>query len=107
EEYNENRSVDSYYESMLESLWEHLASNELLTKDAEVKLSCLYNAPSKKQAECLQGAWSREEGVEVEITSPSNRSNIPRLIEITITSTGGQISHEFVEGLFRKMIKVG
>ena len=107
EQYNENGSDDFFAESMLEGLWEQLAGNELIAGIAEVKLECSYDAPGKKEAECLQIAWSREEGVEIEITLPSNRPNIPRLVQITVTRAGGEITREFVDGLIRKMIQVG
>jgi hypothetical protein len=107
EQYNENGSDDFFAESMIESLWEQLAGNELIAGIAEVKLECSYDAPGKKEAECLQVAWSREEGVEIEITLPSNRPNIPRLVQITVTRAGSEITREFEDGLIRKMIQVG
>jgi hypothetical protein len=107
EQYDENDSEDSFAESMFESLWAQLAGNVLLTEMAEVKLECSYDAPGKEEAECLQIAWSRVDGVEIEIIQPSNRPNIPRLVQIAVTSKGREITREFVDGLLRKMIKVG
>jgi hypothetical protein len=43
----------------------------------------------------------------IEVISPSNRPNIPRLAQITITVTGSQLTREVFEGLFTKMVKIG
>lgn len=108
EQYGESKSVNPFAESMVESFWEHFASNELLTENAEVKLNCGYDAPGKEQAECLQRAWNREEEVvEIEVVSPSNRPNIPRLIEITVRVMQEQMTRELVEELLEKMIRIG
>jgi hypothetical protein len=107
EQHDENRSPDSFTESILENFWEDLVSNKLLTGKAELKLNCGYGAPSKKQAECLQRVWSQEEGTVIEVIAPSERPNIPRLLEITVTVAEGQLNREFVESLLRKMIRIG
>jgi hypothetical protein len=104
---DEDLSDDSFAESALESNWKWLAGSGLLTESAEVKLSCTYNAPAKEQGDCLEQTWRREEGVEIEVTAPSDRPNNPRMVEITITVTKSRLTREVFEGLFAKMVEIG
>lgn len=105
EQYTGSNSADSFTQSTLESFWDGLASNEFLTEKSELKLNCTYNAKDKEQAECLERTWSRDDQVEIEIIAPSKRPHIPRLLEITVTVE--QINRESVEGILRKMIRIG
>jgi len=104
---DEDLSDDLFAESALESNWEWLTTGVLLTGKAEVKLNCMYDTPGKKQADCLEQIWRREGGVEIEVTSPSDRPNIPRMVRITITVTESRLTREVFEGLFTKMVEIG
>jgi hypothetical protein len=100
-------SYDLFAESAMESNWERLSDDGLLAGKTEVKLNCMYNAPGKEQADCLEQTWRREDKVEIEVTSPSDRPNIPRLVQITIPVTESQLTREMFEGLFTKMVEIG
>lgn len=100
-------SDDLFAESEMESNWEWFADGVLLAGKAEVKLNCTYDAPGKEQADCLEQTWRREGKVEIEVTSPSDRPNIPRMVQITITVTESRLTREMFEGLFTKMVEIG
>lgn len=102
---DEDWGDDLYAESAVESNWKWIADGGLLAGKAEVKLNCTYDAPGKEQADCLEKTWGREERVEIEVTSPSARPNIPRMVRITITVS--QLTREVFEGLFKKMVEIG
>lgn len=97
-------SNDSFIAHLFETAWEDFSSNQLFSQNAEVKLNCGYDAATKEPAECLQKAWSKESGAEIEVIAPSNRPNIPRMVEVTIT---GRVTREFFEETLRKMIRIG
>jgi SMI1/KNR4 family protein SUKH-1 len=107
EQYDENWSDDSFAESAMESNWKWLTGSGLFTEKSEVKLNCMYNAPGKEQADCLEQTWRREGGVEIEVTLPSDRPNIPRVVRITITVTVSRLTSDVFEGLFTKMVEIG
>ena len=102
-----NGSADSFNRLMFERFYDDLASSALPIERAEVRITCGYDAPGREQAECLQRAWGRGEGVEIIIISAGDRPNIPRLVEVKVTVSKGQLTREYVERLLRKMIKIG
>jgi SMI1 / KNR4 family (SUKH-1) len=104
---HEDWSDNLFAESAMDSNWEWLADSGLLADKAEIKLNFTYDAPGKEQADCLQQIWKREEKVEIEVTSPSDRPNIPRMVQITITVTERPITREVFEALFTKMVEIG
>jgi hypothetical protein len=93
--------------SLFERFWDDLTRATSFTKSEEIQLTCGYDAPGKEQAERLLRAWGQDEGVEVKVVAASDRPNIPRLIDVTVTVGKGKLTREYTEGLLRKMIKAG
>lgn len=104
---DDGRSADLFNDLMFERFYDDLTSSALYIEGAEVRINCGYDARGKEQAECLQRAWGRDEGVEIRINSASDRPNLPRLVEVKVTVSKGQMNREYVEGLLRKMISIG
>lgn len=107
ERVGDDGDTDSFKELMLEMFREDVTLGASSTGSERVQLTCSYDAPGKEQAECLLRAWGQSEGVEVNILSASDRPNIPRMVEVTLTVGKGQLTREYAEALLSKMFKVG